>query len=118
MATTAPHIESRPSQPRPPGGVHRAVNRWLTTVALILSIIILAALILGGIRLVAAANDISNRLSELGSSSETTETESFVDPYGGTGPGLNEDGTPYVQPDDADPGSYIGPLNPDGTPCV
>jgi hypothetical protein len=87
-------------------------------VALILSIIILAALILGGIRLIAAANDISNRLSELGSSSDTTEPDSFVDPYGGAGPGLNEDGTPYVQPDDADPGSYIGPLNPDGTPCV
>jgi hypothetical protein len=55
MATNAPDIESQPGQPGLRGGVHRAVNRWLITVALILSIIILAALIFGGIRLVDGA---------------------------------------------------------------
>lgn len=118
MATSA--TGTKADEPRQRSGVHRAVNRWLTTVALVLSIIILAAIIFGGVRLIAAANEIGDRLSDLGSSSsDTVLPDSYVDPGEGiTSGGLNEDGTPYVQPDDADPGTYMGPLNPDGTPCV
>jgi hypothetical protein len=107
MATSAPEIES--NHPPPGGGVHKTLNRWLTTVALVLSIVILAAIIFGGVRLIAAASDITDRLSELGSSSETTgvseELPSYLDPNAGY-PG--------------DPGleGYIGPTNPDGSPCV
>jgi hypothetical protein len=125
MATHASEIPSHSDQPSPREGagtrVHKTINRWLATVALILSIIVLAAVIIGGIRLVAAANEIGDRLGGLGSDSGSAgtpaPTDSF-DPSGGVGPGLNEDGTPYVQPDDADPGFYVGPLNPDGTPCL
>jgi hypothetical protein len=125
MATHSPETPSRSDQPSRWEGagtrVHKTINRWLATVALVLSIVVLAAIIIGGIRLATAANEIGDRLGELGSGSGLSDTpvspDSF-DPSGGVGPGLNEDGTPYVQPDDADPGSYVGPLNPDGTPCV
>ncbi|MGY2005310.1 hypothetical protein [Blastococcus sp. SYSU DS1024] len=101
------------------GGVHRTVNRWLSTIALLLSIIILAAIIIGGVRLITAANEIGDRLGELGGNDSTTSDSYDPGDYSyDSGTGLNEDGTPYVQPDDADPGSYIGPLNPDGAPCV
>jgi hypothetical protein len=125
MATQTFETPSHPDQSSPPEGagtrVHKTINRWLATVALVLSIVILAAIIIGGIRLATAANEIGDRLSELGSSSGLSEapvpTDSF-DPFEGAAPGLNEDGTPYVQPEGAAPGSYIGPLNPDGSPCV
>lgn len=126
MSVQTPDGGDRPDQQRPNAGgarrTHEAINRSLATIALVLSIVVLVALIVVGVRVNSAINDIGEGLSNLGGGlGETSDpgyTESGVDPYGEFGPGLNEDGTPYQQPDDADPGSYIGPLNPDGTPCV
>ena len=72
MATQTSETPSHSDPSSPPEGagtrVHKTINRWLATVALVLSIVILAAIIIGGIRLVAAANEIGDRLSEPGSS--------------------------------------------------
>jgi Protein of unknown function (DUF732) len=61
--------------------VHKAINRTLATVALLLSIIVLLALVVFGVRVVQALNDVGNALDELGAplSSAATETPPTTD---------------------------------------
>ncbi|MDP9459316.1 MAG: hypothetical protein M3Q22_03375 [Actinomycetota bacterium] len=121
MTEQTPDGRDRSDQQRATTGgatrTHEAINRTLATIALVLSIVVLVALIVFGVRVNSAINNIGEGLSNLGGGLGET-MEPGVETYGESAPGLNEDGTLYQQPDDADPGSYIGPLNPDGTACV
>ena len=106
--------------------VHRTINRYLATVALVLSIILMGAILYAGISALRAASQIEDALGELSDSSETVE-----EPVE-----LNDGGEDYypepVAPDPSDPyaadnlgfddpygpDGHIGNTNPDGTPCV
>lgn len=81
MAQTAPTAPPK----RQGGGVHQAVNRWLSTVALVLSIIVLAAVIIGGIQVISAAQQIADQFGGI--------SDSGGQGYVGD---TNPDGTPCV----------------------
>ena len=88
------------------GSGHVKVNRWLATVALLLGIVIMAAVIVGGIALVVKANQVGNALSDIGETSEES-------------PDYYEEPLPYDAPLPEESGcDYEGgpDCGPDGTP--
>lgn len=109
--------------------IHRTINRSLATVALVLSIVVLSAIIYVGVTALQAASQLGDALGNL-SDSETVEPYEPIEQNDG-GADYFEQPTP-VAPDPSDPyaadnegyddpygaDGYIGNTNPDGTPCV
>lgn len=82
--------------------MHVKINRILSTIALVLGIVIMAAIVVFGIALAAQANEVGDAINEIGTDETVT-------------PDFYEDPLPYDAPLPGD--EYIGPFNSDGTPC-
>ncbi len=83
--------------------MHVKVNRILSTIALVLGIVIMGAVVVFGIALAAQANEVGDAINEIGTDETVT-------------PDFYEDPLPYDAPLPEE-GEYIGETYEDGTPC-